>query len=268
MTGAPDAALALRVEDLSVSVGGRRVLGQVSFTLAPGELCGLIGANGSGKTTLLRSLLGFVAPSGGTIRLGGDGARRLGYLPQKVSVDPFMPLRARDVVALGLDGHRLGLPLPSRQRRARVDAALAAVSAEAFADRRIGTLSGGQQQRVFIAHALVRRPQLLLLDEPLASLDPSSATEIATLLRRISRDTGIAVLMSAHEINTLVPVMDRVIYLAGGRAAAGPVAEVIRSDVLSRLYGHHIDVLDVHGRILVVPAPGAGHDHTHVTRVP
>lgn len=259
---------ALQVEDLSVSFRGRRILDRVSFALAPGDLCGLIGANGSGKTTLLRSLLGFVAPESGAIRLGDGGARRLGYLPQKVSVDPFMPLRARDVVALGLDGHRLGLPLPSRQRRARVEEALAAVSAEGFADRRIGTLSGGQQQRVFIAHALVRRPQLLLLDEPLASLDPSSATEIAHLLRRISHDTGIAVLLSAHEINTLVPVMDRVIYLAGGRAAAGPVAEVIRSDVLSRLYGHHIDVLNVHGRILVVSAPSAGHDQPHVTRLP
>lgn len=261
--------MALEVEELRLAHRGRPVLDSVSFALAPGELCGLIGANGSGKTTLLRSLLGLVRPEVGRIRLGGGRRRgRLGYLPQKVNADQFLPMRARDVVALGLDGHRLGLPLPSRARRARIDAALAAVSAEGLAERRIGSLSGGQQQRVFIAHALVRRPSLLLLDEPLASLDPGSASEIAALMRRISREAGVAVLVSAHEVNTLVPVMDRVVYLGGGKAVTGPVDAVIRSDVLSRLYGHHIDVLNVHGRILVVPAPGAGTAAPHVKRLP
>ncbi|MDE3122223.1 MAG: metal ABC transporter ATP-binding protein [Paracoccaceae bacterium] len=258
----------LAVEDLTISHRGRPILDGVSFALNRGELCGLIGANGSGKTTLLRAILGLARPDGGQIRFGGGRRGRIGYLPQKVHVDAYMPLRARDVVALGLDGHRIGLPLPSAQRRARVAAALDAVSAEGFADQRVGTLSGGQQQRVFIAHALVRAPDVLLLDEPLASLDPSIAAEIAALLRRISQQMGIAVLLSAHEVNTLVPVMDKVIYLANRHAVAGLVAEVIRSDVLSRLYGHHIDVLNVHGRILVVTAPDAGAGTAHVTLLP
>ena len=168
-------AEALTVEGLSLSFPGREVLREVSFSLAQGAFCGLIGSNGSGKTTLLRTILGFQAPQSGEICIGGiagpRGRSSVGYVPQKILLDPDMPLRARDLVALGLDGNRLGLPLPSRARARRVDEMLKAVDAESFADQRVGNLSGGQQQRVLIAHALIRRPRLLLLDEPLANLD-------------------------------------------------------------------------------------------------
>jgi zinc/manganese transport system ATP-binding protein len=169
-----------------------------------------------------------------------------------------MPLRGRDLVGLGLDGHRLGLPLPSRARRARIEEMLEAVDASAIADARVGQLSGGEQQRILIAHALISRPKLLLLDEPLANLDLRSAQEVVRLLARIAREQQIAILISAHEMNPLLPVMDRIVYLAAGRAASGTAREVVRSDVLSRLYGHHVDVLRVHGRVLVVA--GTGHD--------
>jgi zinc/manganese transport system ATP-binding protein len=163
-------------------------------------------------------------------------------------------MRARDLVSLGLDGHRLGLPLASRKRREAVDEMLSAVDAKRFADQRIGELSGGQQQRVLIAHALVRRPRLLLLDEPLANLDMRSVAEIVTLLRRLCIEQRIAVLLSAHDMNPLLPVMDRVVYLANGHAASGPTDEVVRTEVLSKLYGYHIDVVRVHGRVLVIAA--------------
>jgi zinc/manganese transport system ATP-binding protein len=163
-----------------------------------------------------------------------------------------MPIRARDLVALGADGNRYGLRLPSRDRGEAVREMLHAVDAEGFADARVGNLSGGEQQRVLIAQALISRPRLLLLDEPLANLDLRSGQEIIGLLARIAREQQIAVLLSAHEINPLLPVMDRVVYLAAGRAASGPTSEVITSDVLSRLYGYHVEVLHVHGRILVV----------------
>jgi zinc/manganese transport system ATP-binding protein len=169
-----------------------------------------------------------------------------------------MPLRGRDLVALGLDGQRLGLPLPSRRKREQVEEMLNAVGAHEFADRRVGELSGGEQQRILIAHALISRPRLLLLDEPLANLDLRSAQEAVSLLARIASEQRIAVLISAHEMNPLLPVIDRVVYLAEGRAASGTVDEVVRSDVLSRLYGHHVDVLRVHGRVIVVA--GTGHD--------
>ncbi len=261
----------LAVERLSVSFPGRVVLDGVSFTLRAGEFCGLIGTNGSGKTTLLRTILGFLSPDSGRLRTG----RSIGYVPQKISLDPAMPLRARDVVALGLDGHRLGLPLPSRERRRRVDEMLGFVAAESFADQRIGNLSGGQQQRILIAHALVRRPRLLLLDEPLANLDMRGTAEIVALLRQLCVTHGITVLLSSHDMNPLLPVMDRIVYLANGRAASGRTDEVIRTDVLSALYGYHIDVIRVHGRILVVAAEAPAEIDTalekhpaHVAHVP
>lgn len=244
----------LAVDRVSVSLSGRLVLDEVSFALPAGAFCGLIGANGSGKTTLLRTILGFQAPDSGRLRVG----RSIGYVPQKIALDPAMPLRARDVVALGLDGHRFGLPLASRERRRRVAEILQAVAAEGFADQRIGNLSGGQQQRVLIAHALVRHPRLLLLDEPLANLDMRSAAEIVTLLRRLSTANRITVLLSAHDMNPLLPAMDRVVYLANGRAASGRTDEVIRTEVLSALYGYHIDVIRVHGRVLVIAADAPG----------
>jgi zinc/manganese transport system ATP-binding protein len=246
----------LSVEGVSVALAGRQVLDDVSFSVGAGEFTGLIGSNGAGKTTLLRVILGLQPPGSGRVLLSGRPRQRsagsIGYVPQKVLLDPDIPMRAKDLIGLGLDGHRFGLPLPSKARKAAVEEMLAAVGAERFADARVGTLSGGEQQRVLIAHALVARPRLLLLDEPLANLDLRASQEIVALLHRIAVDHGIAVLLSAHEINPLLPVMDRVVYLAGGRAATGTTDEVIRSDVLSRLYGHHVDVLHVHGRIVVV----------------
>ena len=250
----------LGVEGVTVRLGGRTVLDDVSFSIRAGEFTGLIGSNGAGKTTLFRVILGLQTPVSGTVRVGGGRRSRgdLGYVPQKFLLDPDMPLRGRDLIALGLDGQRLGIPLRSRERRARVQEMIDAVDANSFADERVGRLSGGEQQRILIAHALISRPQLLLLDEPLANLDLRSAQEVVRLLSRIASEQRIAVLISAHEMNPLLPVMDRIVYLAAGRAASGTAEEVVRSDVLSDLYGHHVDVLRVHGRVLVVA--GAGHD--------
>jgi zinc/manganese transport system ATP-binding protein len=254
----------LDVAGVSVSLSGRQILDDVSFTIGQGEFAGLIGPNGAGKTTLLRVILRLQRPSAGTVTVAGQSrARRnpsVGYVPQKVLLDPDMPMRARDLVALGADGHRFGVPLPSRARRDAVAEMLHAVDADRFADTRVGLLSGGEQQRILIAHALISRPELLLLDEPLANLDIRSAQEIVTLLARISREQHVAVLLSAHEMNPLLPVMDRVVYLASGRAASGRTSEVITTEVLSRLYGYHVDVLHVHGRILVVAGPGTGEE--------
>jgi len=257
----------LAVEGVSVSFPGRQILSGVSFSLGQGELCGLVGSNGSGKTTLLRTILGFVKPQSGSVRIGGP-TRSIGYVPQKIALDAYVPLRARDLVALGIDGSRLGLPLPSADRQQRVDEMLAAVAATGFADQRVGNLSGGQQQRVLIAHALVRQPSLLLLDEPLANLDLRSTAEIVGLLRRIAAQHHIAVLLSTHDMNPLLSAMDRIVYLANGKAATGPVEEVVRTEVLSRLYGYHIDVVRVHDRILVVAAETADEVHDELAHAP
>jgi zinc/manganese transport system ATP-binding protein len=251
----------LGVDNVGVALGGRQILDQVSFTVQAGEFTGLIGPNGAGKTTLLRVILGLQRPSVGTVTILGQPralrSQPIGYVPQKVVLDPDMPMRARDLVALGLDGNRFGLRLPSAQRAQAVREMLHAVDAERFADARVGTLSGGEQQRVLIAHALIARPRLLLLDEPLANLDLRSGQGIISLLARIAREQQIAVLLSAHEMNPLLPVMDRVVYVAGGRAASGSADEIVTSEVLSRLYGHRVDVLHVHGRVLVVAGQDA-----------
>ncbi|HET9123700.1 MAG TPA: metal ABC transporter ATP-binding protein [Solirubrobacteraceae bacterium] len=255
----------LAVERLSVSLAGRPVLREISFSIEPGQFTGLIGSNGAGKTTLLRAILGMrgrASATSGRVLVGGAPRTRrnpmIGYVPQKVLLDPDVPLRARDLVALGLDGHRLGFALPSRRRRAQVEEMLDGVGARGFADARVGELSGGEQQRVLLAHALMGRPRLLLLDEPLANLDLRSVGEVVSLVSRIAAEQQLAVLISAHEINPLLPVMDRILYLAGGRAVHGTVDEVVRGDVLSELYGHPVDVLRVGGRVLVVAEVGGG----------
>ncbi len=209
---------------------------------------------------MLRTILGLQRPDAGRILVDASPlsprSRSLGYVPQKIVVDPDVPMRARDFVALGLDAHRFGLIRRTAAQRELVEQMLHAVDAEGFADHRLGSLSGGEQQRIFIAHALVSQPKLLLLDEPLANLDPKSVQDIVALLHRVARDYGVAIVLSAHEMNALLPVMDRVVYLTGGRAASGTTDEVIRSEVLSQLYGHHVDVLQLHGRVFVVAEPG------------
>jgi zinc/manganese transport system ATP-binding protein len=249
----------LRLEGVGVSLGGREVLRDVWMTVHPGEFTGLIGPNGAGKTTLLRIILGLQPVTSGQVLF--DGAPRpprdasIGYVPQKLGIEPDTPLRVRDVVSLGLDGHKFGIRLPSRARREQVDDMLTAVGARRYADARVGELSGGEQQRVMIAHALIGRPRLLLLDEPLANLDISSEQGIVSVLARLARAEGIAVLLSAHDMNPLMPVMDRIVYVAAGRVAVGTADEVVQPEVLSRLYGQHVDVIRVHGRVLVVAAP-------------
>ncbi len=250
----------LTVDGLGVRLGGRQILDAVSVHVGAGEFTGLIGSNGAGKTTLFRVILGLTPATSGEVLIAGRPRSRrnplIGYVPQKFSLDADAPLRARDLVALGVDGHRFGPALPSRRRRAVVDEMLDAVGGREFADTRVGLLSGGEQQRVLIAHALASGPRLLLLDEPLANLDLRSASEVVALVARIAREQRLAVLISAHEINPLLPVMDRIVYVASGRAVQGRIEEVVTSEVLSRLYGHHVDVLNVHGRILVVADTG------------
>jgi len=247
----------LTLDGIGVRLGGRQVLSDVSFTIRKGEFTGLIGPNGAGKTTLLRVILGLQEPSGGQVLIDGEQRQKsnkpsIGYVPQKLVIDPDMPLRARDVVSLGLDGHRLGFGFPSRQRRDLIDKTLCEVGAETYADARVGELSGGEQQRVLIAHALISRPKLLLLDEPLANLDLKSEQEIVAVLGKLAREHEISVLLSAHDMNPLLSVMDRIVYVANGRVATGSTDEVVTSEGLSRLYGHHVDVVRVHDRVLVV----------------
>ncbi|MDO8671843.1 MAG: ABC transporter ATP-binding protein [Dehalococcoidia bacterium] len=242
--------------DVTIKLGDRVVLREVSAKIWPGEFIGLIGSNGAGKTTLLRVLLGLLQTQSGETCFAGERIRRgnprVGYCPQIRSFDRDLPMTGRDFVGLGIDGHRWGFSWPSRKRRAKIDEVLSSVGATAYAQAPIGRLSGGEQQRLAIAQALISEPSLLLLDEPLASLDMRSQSEIVSLVDRVRRERHVAILFVTHGINPLLGVMDRVWYLAGGRAAIGPVDEIIRADVLSRLYGSPVEVVRVQNRVFVL----------------
>jgi zinc/manganese transport system ATP-binding protein len=263
-------APAIELDRLTLARDGRVVLREITATIRRGELVGVFGPNGAGKTTLLHAILGLLAPTGGELRVFGAAPARgnasAGYLPQQHASIDGLRLRAWDFVASAVDGRRWGLARIGRGA-ADVDRVLDLVEARALAGRSVGTLSGGELQRLLLAQALLGRPQLLLLDEPLVSLDPHFQQAIVALVRRIQQAEGITVLFTAHELNPLLDAMDRVLYLGQGRAALGPVEEVITSEVLSRLYGTPIDVLRVDGRIVVVSGHGAveadAHRHRH-----
>jgi zinc/manganese transport system ATP-binding protein len=239
---------------------GRPVLSGIDFTLEQGEFVGLLGPNGAGKTTLLRTLLGLIPALAGRVEVLGAPARRgnphIGYLPQ-TNAAPVPRLRVQDVLAASLSAHRWGLPRGDAAGRAAIAQALARVGAEALGGRPLRALSGGERQRVLIAQALLGRPRLLLLDEPLAGLDPRHQSDIVALLREVQQVLGITVLCSAHDINVLLPAMDRVLFVAGGGVALGPVAQIATGQVLSRLYGAPIDVVRAGGHIFVSSAAAA-----------
>jgi len=252
---------AVEFQGVTVALGARVVLDDVDFLIEEAEFVGVLGPNGAGKTTLMRAILGLVRPARGAIRVLGRTAERgnpaVGYLPQTRARSVTVRLSGRDFLASGIHGERWGLPLSTRAVRNEVDAALELVGAGALAQRPLAALSGGERQRVLIAQALLGRPRLLLLDEPLMSLDPRHQHEVVELVRRVQQQLRIAVLFSAHELNPLLSALDRVLYLGNGHAALGPVADVINGPALSRLYGTDIEVVRLNGRFFVM---SGGHD--------
>ncbi len=247
---------AVELADVTLSLGGRVILDQVSLSIGPGEFVGVLGPNGAGKTTLMRAILGLVAPDHGRISVFGAPARRgddaVGYMPQLRGGVANLPLSGWEFVASVVSGQRPGLAVRGRAVADEVARALGLVGASDLAGRRLAAMSGGERQRLLIAQALIGRPRLLLLDEPLISLDPAHAQAVVALVARLCRELGITVLFSAHELTPLLGVIDRVLYLGRGQAALGTLDEVITGPVLSRLYGAPIEVARVHGRIFVM----------------
>lgn len=264
MTPAP----VLQITAAALNRGGRELWSGLDLTVEPGELIAVLGPSGSGKTTLLRAILGLETLSSGTISaLGetvhGHGNRRIGYIPQQRPLPRETSLRGRDLIALGVDGHRFGLPFGRKGDKARIDALIDAVGARAFADRPVGVLSGGEQQRLRVGQALADDPRLLLCDEPLTSLDLANQQAVVGLIDRHRKETGAAVLLVTHDINPLLGKVDRILYIANGRFTLGKPSEVLRSDVLTDLYGAHVFVLRAGDRLVVVGAPDAEESHHH-----
>lgn len=266
---------AIEFRNVTLALGDRVVLDDVSLQIMTNEFVGVLGPNGSGKTTLMRAVLGLVPPASGSVYVLGRAATRgnaeIGYMPQVRGAVSSMWLSGWDFVAGVLNGHRLGLPIHGRGGRAEIDRVLDLVGARELARRPLAEISGGERQRLLLAQTLIGRPQLLLLDEPLISLDPRHQGEVVELVKSLQVELGIAVLFSAHELNPLLGAIDRVLYLGNGQAALGTVDEVITGPVLSRLYGSDIEVVRLKGRVFVMSGShdvehGAHqheHDHPH-----
>ncbi len=253
------------VDDLALRFGDRTLFEGLTFELERDELLAVLGPNGTGKTSLLRIMLGLLQPSAGRVAVEGcpprERCHRIGYVPQQHVFDRDVVLRGRDLVRLGLDGHRWGFGRFHSEDRARVDAALAEVGAEAYADAPVGRLSGGEQQRLRVAQALVADPVLILADEPLLSLDLAHQREVVDLLDTRRERAGTPVVFVTHDVNPVLHTVDRVLYLAPGRWAIGTPDEVMTSATLTSLYGAEVDVLNVRGRVVVVGTPDDQHVH-------
>jgi zinc/manganese transport system ATP-binding protein len=247
---------AVSFDHVTLGYGGRRVLANVSFAIPQGEFVALLGGNGAGKTTILRAILGLVRPQGGAISVLGETPERgnpaIGYVPQLRRGLTQTSISGFDLVAGATGGHRWGWPVASATEKAAAWKALEQVGATDIARRPLDRLSGGERQRILIAQALTGDPKLLLLDEPLISLDAGHQRAIIDLAHELGERLGIAVIFCSHDINPLIKAADKVLYVGNGRAAVGAVDEVINGPVLSDLYGTPINVVRVKGRIFVM----------------
>jgi zinc/manganese transport system ATP-binding protein len=258
----------LRISSAALRRDGSELWSGLDLVVEPGEMIAVLGPSGAGKTTLLRAILGLERLSAGSIEALGQpvrraGNRRIGYIPQQRPLPRYTSLRGRDLVSLGVEGHRFGLPFRRRGDRDRVESLIDAVGARSFADRPVGLLSGGEQQRLRVGQALADDPRLLLCDEPLTSLDLANQQAVASLIDRHRRERGAGVLLVTHDINPVLDKVDRILYLAGGRFTLGTPDEVLTSRTLTDLYGAPVFVLRAGDRLVVVGAPDAEEPHHH-----
>ena len=246
----------VELDRASLRVGGRTVLAGVSFAIRAGEFIGVLGPNGAGKTTLMRAILGLLPPSSGVLRVFGRAPERgnpaIGYLPQLRTVLPELRVRGLDFIGSALHGHRWGLPSLTKADCQAIDETLEAVGARELANRPLSEMSGGERQRLLLAQAMIGKPKLLLLDEPLISLDARHQEVAIEVVRKVCRERNITVMFSAHELNQLLGALDRVLYLGSAQAVLGTVDEVVSAPVLSRLYGADINVVRADGHIFVM----------------
>lgn len=269
----------ISLRGVSITRGDRTLVSGLDFELAPGEFVAVLGPNGAGKSTLLKILLGTVPASAGSITVDGHAPGKrgahIGYVPQQKAFHPGLTMRGRDLVRLGADGHFWG---PGRPRwlgsRHRADTdhivtnSLELLDAAHLADQQIGRMSGGEQQRMRIAQALATDPHVLLCDEPLLSLDLAGQRTVARVLQHMRAEHGTGIMFVTHEINPVLPLVDRVIFIVDGRHRIGTPEEIFRAEVLSELFRIPVDVLRVRGQIVVVgdaqhlttePYPGGPH---------
>jgi zinc/manganese transport system ATP-binding protein len=246
----------ITLEHVYLSLGGREILNDINLTINEGEFIAILGPNGAGKSTLLKLLLGLYKSTSGKISLLGKPPKRgndkIGYAPQHRTLEAELALRAKDIVGFGLDGNQWGIALPDKKRERHIEQALDEVDMLRFADMPVGKLSGGEQQRLLIAQALLSHPKILLLDEPLSNLDIIHSESIVSLVNKIAKNRKMTVLLVTHDVNMLLPVIDRVLYIANTKSAIGKPSEVITTEKLSALYGSKVEVIKAQGRLFVI----------------
>jgi zinc/manganese transport system ATP-binding protein len=246
----------IELDKVALTLNGRTVLHDISLTIKEGEFVAILGPNGAGKSTLLKLLLGLYKPTAGTISVLGKSPRRgnneIGYAPQHRTLEADLALRARDIVGFGLDGNHWGIAFPNKKREKHIDQALEEVDMLRLANVPVGELSGGEQQRLLIAQALLTHPKILLLDEPLSNLDIIHAEGIVSLINKIARNRKMTVLLVTHDVNILLPIIDRVLYMANTHSAIGKPEEVITNANLTQLYGSPVEVIKAQGRLFVI----------------
>jgi ABC-type Mn2+/Zn2+ transport system ATPase subunit len=220
---------------LALGYGEDPVLRDVELEIRAGEYWFLVGLNGTGKTTFVRALFDLVRPVAGTLRVDPEraGRERIGFVPQRSPLNPSVPTTVREIVLLGL----VGLSLPGSQRAGRLATALADVGLEDREHADYWSLSGGQRQRVLLARALVREPNVLVLDEPEAGLDPAAEERLLALLERINRERGVTLLYVSHDLENVRRHASHVALFRDGTIHAGPVDEVLTRANLERTYG-------------------------------
>lgn len=270
--GQPAGGPVLALENAALGFGNRTLWNDLTLDIAPGEFIAVLGPNGSGKTSMLKTVLGQQKLDSGSIRFAGGpvqrGDRRIGYIPQQKLIGAGTPLRGRDLVTLGVNGHRFGLPITRKGELEHVSALIEAVGATRYANEPVGNLSGGEQQRLRVGQALAADPLLLLCDEPLLSLDLQHQRGVSELIDRRRREHNTAVLFVTHDVNPILGMVDRILYLAGGKFRIGTPDEVLQSAVLSELYGTPVECIRSGGRVVVVGIPDAETHHHHAGELP
>jgi zinc/manganese transport system ATP-binding protein len=247
----------ITAENLAAGYRDKTVWQDANFAFGRGEFIAVIGPNGAGKTTLFRMLLGLQAPLSGSLEVFGEppsrGNPRIGYVPQRHIIDRDTNVECLELVRLGLSGKKWGFNPFSRDDHDAAVLALEGVGATELAHRPLGVLSGGELQRIFLAEALVSKPDILLLDEPLSNLDLRRETDLLHQINSVVRTRGVTALLIAHNINPLLPHLDKVMYIANGKVATGKPSEVLTSESLTALYGVQVEVLsDPHGNVAII----------------
>lgn len=244
----------IECQNLDIRLGAHLILSGLNFQIKENQFIGIFGPNGSGKTTFMKALLGIIPYANGQVVVLGKtpqkARKQIGYIPQNRDMELFR-LKGRDFIATSIHGHKLGLPFLTKKDLYHIDSVLDLVHARDLAFIPLCEMSGGQRQRLLLAQALLGNPQLIIMDEPFSNLDPKWVKIILSLIKDLQEQRKLTVLLSTHDLNPLIKVMDKVICIGNHQAILGEVDQVITSDILTGLYGFPIDVIKTDQHLFV-----------------